>query len=737
MIDKNLNPTDVVNTDSENQENTVVVESTDASKPTHMVETVEASSKLEENSEIEVANTDSQNETEEATPSNNETSEAEKLAAELSEKQRLIHERLAAIKKEAQSKNIDDLLEKPEEKNESKTTEDAHSTDETLSEIHEIILDDTADEYGYEEHDGEIVENLEFDYSQHSKEELLVEMRTLFSEPSIINKKEQIEIIKTSFYKKHSAENAKKRKEFLEQGGDLTAYKVEPDPLEIELKEFYKNFKDLKAKHNEEIEKQKQVNLEKKFAIIAEIEKLTGNSDNTDSLNKTFQDFKDLQQKWREVGPVPQQEIKNLWENYNYQIEKFYDYIKINKELRDLDLRKNLEQKMYLCEKAEELIIESNILKAFRELQKFHGQWRDIGPVPNEKREEIWERFKEATNKINKKHQDYFDIRKEEEKNNLKAKILLCEKAEELSTAEINAHKDWEDRSKEVVELQKIWKLIGFVPKKESNKIYDRFREACDEFFNKKRDFYSKTKSEQETNLQQKTELCIQAEALSDSTEWKKTTEEYIKIQNDWKTIGPVARRHSDAIWKRFRSACNKFFERKANHFANIDSEQDKNLQLKLELIEKVKAYQTADVAEDNLKALKDFQKEWTEIGHVPIKNKDEIQKVFREAINSQFEKLNTDDRKRNELKFANKLKSIQGTPKAQSKMRFEREKLVSQLERIRQDIQLWENNIGFFTKSKNAESLIKDVKRKISDAKREEASIMERIDLMEKYSDQ
>ena len=465
--------------------------------------------------------------------------------------------------------------------------------------------------------------------------------------------------------------------------------------------------------------------------IIEKIKVLTQGSE---SLNKTFQDFKDLQQRWRGIGPVPQTEIKNLWETYNYNIEKFYDYIKINKELRDLDLRKNLELKMLLCEKAEELLLESNIIKAFKDLQKHHATWREVGPVPNEKREEIWERFKDATSKINKMHQEFFEKKKEEEKNNLKAKTMLCEKAEEIADLDIETHKDWDEMSKEIIELQKFWKLIGFAPKKESNLIYERFKTACDTFFNKKRDFYNSLKAEQETNLQLKTELCIQAEALKDSIEWKKTTEEYIKVQKEWKNIGPVARKHSDAIWKRFRTACNTFFENKDKHFSNVQTEQEDNYKKKVDLIERVKTFASAEDDNENLTKLKEFQKEWTEIGHVPYKQKDIIQKDFRKAINAHFDKFDIDEFKRSESNFANKLKSINQSGRSQPRMRQEREKILSQLDKIRSDISLLENNIGFFAKSKNAEALINDVKTKIENAKKQEKLLKDKLVMVDKY---
>jgi hypothetical protein len=407
--------------------------------------------------------------------------------------------------------------------------------------------------------------------------------------------------------------------------------------------------------------------------------------------------------------------MKDLWETYHHHVENFYDYIKINKELRDLDLKKNLEEKIGLCERAEALLLEPSVIKSFNSLQKFHDQWREIGPVPRDNKEDLWERFKAATTQINKKHQEFFESRKKSQKKNLDAKTALCEKVEEIFENEPATHKDWEEKSKELVELQKYWRTIGFAPKKENNLIYDRFRKACDTFFDKKRDFYSKHKEVQGNNLQMKIDLCIQAEALKESTDWKKATDEFINIQKKWKDIGPVPRKQSDIIWKRFRAACDHFFKHKTEFFSSKDSEQTENLRMKNELIEAVTTFVSTGSDEKDFEKLRDFQRSWTEIGHVPIQVKNDIQKSFRDAINSQFDKLRVEDKGRNLVQFKNKMSDWKSTSKGNNKMFAERDKYVVKLRQIESDLVTLKNNIGFFANSKNAEALIKDVEKKIS----------------------
>ncbi|MFN8207070.1 MAG: DUF349 domain-containing protein [Bacteroidales bacterium] len=582
-----------------------------------------------------------------------------------------------------------------------------------------------------EEHPAE-VSPMRVDYLKLTREELISTLQQLLEKVPVTEIGDDADVIKINFYKKHKAEVERQRKKFVENGGNIEDFKAEDDPLEEQFKELFKVYRDRKADFNKQVESEKQENLKLKYQIIEEIKVLLGKGE---SVNETFQEFRELQKRWRGIGPVPQTQLKDLWDTYNHHVEKFYDFVKINNELRDLDLKKNLETKVRLCEKAEELLLENDAVKAFRELQKLHDDWRDTGPVPREIREEIWNRFKDVTSKINKRHQDFFETQKEKQVSNLEQKTLLCEKVEELCASRFESVKEWDEKSNEILEIQKIWKSVGYAPKKDNNKIYQRFRAACDDFFSRKREFFSHFKEDQQNNLQLKTELCLQAEALKTSTEWKKTTEDLIQIQKRWKEIGPVPRKHADQIWKRFRAACDEFFTHKSSHFSNIDSKYEENLRLKKELILEIENYQPLEDVDQNFVNLKDFQRRWTEIGFVPMRDKDEIQQRYREAINKHFDNLRMDDDRKKLLKFRNRLDGLQQKHKGNVKIRVEREKLISKLKQLESDIVLWENNIGFFAKSKNAEIMINDVQRKIDEAKEKIVTLEEQIRLIDLHT--
>jgi len=565
------------------------------------------------------------------------------------------------------------------------------------------------------------------------KEELIVLLGNLLNGrpvESIIN---DVENIKISYYKKHKAEIEKKRKSFVEHGGELEDFIVEDDAHEGEIKELLKKYRDLKAAYNKVQDEHKHKNLAEKYKIIEDIKELIKNKE---SINRTFQEFRELQKRWRYIGAVPQQNAKDLWETYHHHVEAFYDYIRINQELRDLDLKKNLESKIILCEKAEELLLESNVVEAFIILQDLHDQWREMGPVPAEMRVEIWERFKEATSKINKQHQDHFVDLKNEQKANLETKVALCEKAEELCNLEISSNKEWTTMSNELIELQKVWKSIGFAPKKDNTKIYKRFRDACDAFFNRKREFYGVFKEEQNNNLQLKIDLCIQAEALRESSEWKKTTDELIALQQRWKEIGPIHHKQSEKVWKRFRTACDIFFERKSKHFSEIDNSFGSNLQKKVDLIQQIETFQINENAEDCLTKLKEFQRQWSEIGFVPLKDKDEIHDKYREAINRKFDDLRIDDNQRHMLKFKTKLEEYLEKPNGMQRISQEREKYIIRLKQFENDIVLWENNIGFFAHSRNAETMIRDVETKIESTKKSIVLLNLKINMIDDLDD-
>ena len=435
---------------------------------------------------------------------------------------------------------------------EPKAPTSSHDDDEELDanlqpiEIEEeavAVDDEESDEFTDTDEDHDAAPIQLGDYATMTKAELVEALKVLLHEKPIQHIRMDVESVKINFYKKHKSEIEKKRKEFVDAGGALEQFTAPEDLYEPQIKELLKQYRDLRAIYNKDFEAQKFQNLIEKQKIIETIKELVNKPD---SVNQSFQEFRELQQRWREIGPVPQANLNDLWETYHHHVQHFYDFVKINNELRDLDLKRNLEEKILLCEKAEELLLEPSIITAFKKLQKYHNQWREVGPVLKEHRTEIWDRFKDATAKINKKHQEYFEGQRDEQKHNLEAKVALCEKAEELSTIAITSNKEWNKRSKEMIELQKVWKTIGFAPKKDNNKVYERFRNACDAFFNNKRDFYTDAREEQQNNLQLKTELCIQAEALKDSNEWKKVTEDLIQLQKRWKEIGSVTKTSID-----------------------------------------------------------------------------------------------------------------------------------------------------------------------------------------------
>jgi hypothetical protein len=569
----------------------------------------------------------------------------------------------------------------------------------------------------------------QIDYSILSKAQLIKEFAFLLESRHVNAIRNEVENLKINFYKRHKMEMEKKRKKFYDEGGAVDAFQPEEDELELRFKELYKEYRRLKAVHNRELEDQRMDHLKQKQHILEELKDLVNRKED---VNKTFQEFRDLQRKWHAVGMVPQQSVKDLWENYHLYVEQFYDHIKINKELRDLDLKKNLELKISLCEKAEELLLDPSIVNAFRVLQRYHDQWREVGPVPHDQKEAIWERFKEITHQINKKHQEHYDNLRDTQRKNLEAKTLLCEKAETLGSQEIKSIQEMDKLTREILEIQRMWKSIGFAPKKDNNKIYQRFRSACDVFFTKKREYNAVNKEAMGDNLQKKLDLCIQAESLQNSTDWKRTTDELISLQKKWKEIGPVPRKYYDSLWKRFRQACDNFFNKKSEYFSTIDTKYEENLKKKLDLIERIEKFDASGDVNAALNKLKDFQREWSEIGFVPIKNKEEVQKNYRMALDKHFENLKLDDQRKNLLRFKYKLEGLSSKPNVSNKISFEREKYVTKLKQLESDIILWENNIGFFAKSKNADAMVKEFQQKIEQGKAQIKLLEEKINLID-----
>ena len=567
------------------------------------------------------------------------------------------------------------------------------------------------------------------DFQNLEKVELLKVLEDILESKPAYAIRDHVEAIKVSFYKRHKAELELKRKRFMQEGGNAEDFEPGVDPDEIRFKELYRKYRHSKADHNRSMEQTKHVNLAEKMKVIDDLKELVNRNED---INLTFKEFRKLQKRWHEIGPVPQQNLKDLWNTYHHYVETFYDHIKINKELRDLDLKKNLETKIELCEKAEELLLETNIINAFRQLQKYHDQWRETGPVPRDQKDVLWERFREVTHKINKKHQDHFDQLKQAHKKNLEAKALLCEKAESISEKPFESFQQAEKLTKEIVGLQRTWKTIGFAPKKDNTRIYKRFRSACDKFFAKKREYSAQNKELLNENLQKKLDLCIQAETLKDSTDWKRTTDQLITLQQRWKETGPVPRKHYDPVWKRFRAACDHFFNKKSEFFSTLDSKYEENLKKKIDIIEKIENLEPGGNPESNLNILKEYQREWASIGFVPIKEKENIQQRYRAALDKHFESLKIDDSKKNLMKFRHKLAGVKEKPSAFNKLRFEREKFLNRFKQLENDITLWENNIGFFAKSKSAEATIKEFQEKIEQGKKQMELLEEKIRMID-----
>ncbi|MFI3318005.1 MAG: DUF349 domain-containing protein [Rikenellaceae bacterium] len=570
----------------------------------------------------------------------------------------------------------------------------------------------------------ELTPSEEDSFAGKSKAELVDLLARLLESEPIESLRRTVEAIKISFYKQQRADGEAARRAFVEAGGDEADYIAPQDESELRLKDLFKEYRKRRDEHRQSIEQAKELNYKVKLQIIEELKAIV---DSHETINHNFTKLRELQSRWRETGPVPTQHTKDLWELYNLHTENFYNFININKELRDLDLKKNLEIKSELCAQAEALAEESSVVEAFTKLQKLHEDWRETGPVAIELKDAIWARFKEASSLINKRHQEHFEQLKNEQVENLERKASLCQQVEEMIEKCGTSAKEWASSSERLLEIQKSWKSIGFAPKKDNNQIYERFRAACDKFFEAKREFFASAKSEMEQNMSLKEALCEKAEQIAQSEEWKKTTDELLALQAEWKKIGAVPRRYSDQIWKRFRAACDKFFERKSAHFSTKDSKEDENLKLKEALLVEM---QEADITSGGFDAIKAFQRRWSEIGFVPIKHKDELQKRYKEVVDGMFGAVRGQERERSIGRFKERVTSLKAS--GERRVRGERERLMQRMTQLKAEVQQLENNIGFFSKSKGAEAMIADVKNKIERAKREVADTLEKIKLID-----
>ena len=530
-------------------------------------------------------------------------------------------------------------------------------------------------------------------------EKTLAELTQLFQElvssADRLKKSKTAEAIRSAFYKNLS----KQRAENGDEADDALTV------LENGFKEIYATYKSERAEYNKKIEQEREENLEKKKAVIEDLKALV---EKQEDVNATFPAFREIQNRWREIGPVPVTSFRDINDTYQFYVEKFYDMVKINHDLRDLDFKKNLEAKEEFCLAAEKLSENENVVEAFKELQKLHEQWKEFGPVAKEFRDSIWERFKAATAVINKKYQAYFEEMKEQQVQNLEAKTKLCEEVEAIADKEATSSNEWNNLTKEIEAVQAKWKGIGFATKKENQKIYDRFRAACDKFFERKRVFYSEFKDSMNENLEKKMAIIEQAEQLKDSTDWKKTTDQFIALQKQWKEIGAVPRKKSEQIWKRFRAACDAFFAEKQKN-AKPENEFYANLKAKKALIEEIKAYEGNDA-----EAMKNFSSKWQAIGFVPFKEKEAIAAAYKEAMQAKFPEFGQRHGRHADHQSRRPVS--------------EREKLIQQYNRLQQDIDTCENNIGFFSASKNSAPLIKQMEDRIASAKEELKALENKI---------
>ncbi len=653
----------------------------------------------------------------------------EEVVAEEPKKEVIAESESSAVVVEEEKTKVTEVFSETETPEISKSKEETESIDPKPEEGDENDDEDEDDDIDADEDEHEE----QIDYESLSLEELVSSLEEILKDGEVEKIKKNVALIKVAFLKQNKERQEKRFEDFIADGGDKEDYSQEKDDLEVRFQAAFQIYHDKRKQFLEEQEKIKQQNLEGKKLVLVELKALI---ESEESLKHTYDEFKNLQEKWKNIGMVPKAEVNNLWQNYHFYVEKFFDKVKINKELRDLDLKKNMESKIELCEKAEELLLETSVLKSFKKLQQYHTEWKDIGPVPQDKKDEIWERFKTTTDKINDLRRDHYNSLRDEQKKNLDAKVALCEKAEELLQLENTTIKDWQTNTDQISELLKIWKTIGQAPRQQNDEIWERFKNSLDTFFAGKKEYFQQIKDEQMNNYNLKLDLCAQAEAIKDNTDWKKTTQELISLQKEWKNIGPVPKRHSDKIWKRFRAACDEFFNSKSDYFGNIKQHEADNQKLKEDIIKKVESFDFGTDKNENLDVLKGFQREWTEVGHVPFKEKDRLQNAFRDAINKQFDKLKISRVEAQAVNYKQRFENLKDNPNANRILYNERNFLAQKRKKLEDEINLLENNMGFFAQSKKADLLKLELSKKIEKARGEVILINEKIKFLEREAE-
>jgi hypothetical protein len=564
-------------------------------------------------------------------------------------------------------------------------------------------------------------------YNLFTKNELVEALNSLIDQ-EVLKIKDEVELIKQCFYKKLKTEVEIQKNQFIEDGGEVENFVPVKDELEEKLKDLLNDYRVKKAAQTAIIEQEKETNLIQKNHILSQMKVLVESNEDVSAHIKTF---RELQNKWKLIGQVPASNATELWKSYNSCQESFWDLVKINNELREYDFKKNLEIKTQLCEAAEKLINHVDTVSAFKNLQKLHEDWHESGPVSRDLRETLWTRFKDASTLINKRHQDYFDTVRKLENDNFEAKNALCDKLESFEYKTLNNYKAWEDATAKIIQIQEQWRSIGFAPRKVNQKLFERYRQACDDFFTAKKLFFKASKDVLNENLDKKKALCLAAESLKDSKEWKETSDKFVQLQREWKSTGPLAKRNSNDLWKRFIDACDYFYEQKAKSTSGQNDAELQNLAKKHELIDKINKLNKVESPTESLTNLRALMAEWNEIGFVPFKEKDKIHNEYRAAIDKQFETLNIDSSQRRLDNFKSNIQKMSG--RNDKNMNREREKLMGAYEHLKSEISTYENNIGFLsTSSKKGSVIIKEMERKIEALKEERKLIEKKINLID-----
>ncbi|MDR0605162.1 MAG: DUF349 domain-containing protein [Bacteroidales bacterium] len=573
------------------------------------------------------------------------------------------------------------------------------------------------------------------DFFDHlNRREVVETLEEIVVETDIIKVKKQISLLKIRFLKLTKEEKEERLQSFLANGGNREDFDSSADELDIRFNEAFDHYRANKAKYTEDLEQIKIINLEKKRALIEELKQLIELS--TDSLKQIYDRFREIQVMWKEIGPVPQGNMVELWQNYHFYVEKFFDKVKINRELRDLDLKKNLERKLEICEKTEALLLETSIVRSFKLLQQYHQEWKESGPVEEDKKEELWNRFKTASDKINQNRKDYYDELDKQQNENYAAKLILCEKMEEIADTTIVSLTKMEAMTNQVKDLFKTWETIGLVHRDLRDAIWERFRKAGDAFFANKKQYLIKHREQQIDNYNMKLSMCMQAEALASRKDWNKATKEIIALQKEWKTTGFLMRRQSDALWNRFRKACDSFFTAKAEFFSDVRKHEIENLRKKEELIKRVNEYVFVDSREENFEALKAFQREWTAIGYTATSEKERLWNTFHDAIDKRFEELKTSVQEFDKSKYTEHINNMITKDKKEKRENnaIEREQrfLQNKIKQLTDDVNLWENNLSFFAHSKNSDELRAQFNTKIEQTKQEIAALKAKLAIVQ-----